>query len=75
MNSIEGVLQKNCGRLMPDDDITCCSGGMRLMKRRKLISGNSLLVTYCSATKVKSHARTRKEHLFSETIKIFTRDR
>ena len=62
MNSIERGFTKKLWAFNAND-ITCCSG-------------NSLLVTYCSATKVKSHARTRKEHLFSEeTIIIFTRDR
>ena len=40
----------------------------------KLISGNSLVVIYDSATEVTSNMRTRKELLFAEET-IVTRDR
>ena len=39
---------------------------MRPMKKKKLMSRNSLVVIYSSATKVTSNTRTRKEHLFAE---------
>ena len=58
VNPIGGVSIKNLGRLMTDNEITSWSGGIRPMKRRKVISGNSSVVRYSSVTKVTSNTRT-----------------
>ena len=65
VNPIEGVYIKNCGPLIPGNEITGWLGGIRPGRKKNWYRVTPLL-SFIAVTKVTSNTRTRKEHLFAE---------